>query len=223
MFLSYAHEDADKAAALRNHLAPLCLENVLVPWYDGDLVAGQDWNSEVMTRLESSHLIVVLISADFLASEYAYKKELSVALERHDQGKARLIPIIARNCVWKHLPFARLQVLPHGGKPISTWPDQDDAFVSVVEGIELAARDLLASEASLVNEWLTSRLMRRHVIAEVQRRLAALGYYRISVDGVTGPATEQALLKYQRAEGLQPDARIGPEVLRRLLGDPERP
>ena len=161
LFFSYAHEDLDIVANLRKHLTPLCHEQIVEFWYDRDLVAGENWDDEIASRLEHADIAVVLVSSDFVASEYAYGKELRRALELHDRGRLRLVPVIARNCRWQNLPIGRLQALPESGRPITTWTDRDDAYVSVALGIEEVARQLLSAGSSLVDDWLTSPGSRR--------------------------------------------------------------
>src|SRR5215213_8783667 len=97
LFLSYAHEDGGTADELRRHLAPLRHERIIVDWCDRDLVAGSDWDAAIRAKLESANLVVVLISADLLASTYAYGVELSRAMELHRSGTLRVVPVIVRN------------------------------------------------------------------------------------------------------------------------------
>jgi TIR domain/Putative peptidoglycan binding domain len=203
LFLSYAHEDRDILEGLRKHLAPLRYEQVVADWFDREITPGEDWDREILTRLESADLVIVIVSADFVASEYAFGTELTRALELHDHGRLRVIPVIGRNCRWQNLPFARLQALPEGALAISGWPDRDDAYVSVVVGVERAAREILSSGDSLVDAWLTSRLLRRRVLIAVQQRLARLGLYDGPIDGIPGPATEAAVLRYQTRSGIR--------------------
>lgn len=87
-------------------------------------------------HLESANIILLLISSDFLASDYCYDQEMKRAMEHHAQRKACVIPIILRNCDWRDAPFGKLQALPKDGKPINTWNDIDDAFTDVVEGLK---------------------------------------------------------------------------------------
>jgi hypothetical protein len=217
LFLSYAREDQDMAADLRAHLAPLRYEKIVSDWYDRDLVAGADWDSEIRGRLERSDLVIALVSAAFLASSYAYGVEFAAALELHRCGRVRLVPVIVRNCYWQNLPLARLNVLPDAGRPVTGWANRDDAWVSVVAGVEAAAREALeAARDDVVADWMAARLLRRRVIRYVQQCLLAEGLYPGPIDGEPGPNTERALLVYQRREGLVVDARIGPEVLERL-------
>lgn len=216
MFFSYAHEDVDIVVNLQKHLTPLRHERIVEFWYDRDLLAGQSWDLEISSRLEHADIVVVLVSSDFVASEYAYGKELRRALELHDRGQLRVIPVIARNCRWQNLPIGHLQALPESGRPITSWTDRDDAYVSVALGIEDVARQLVSAGTGLVDDWLTSRLIRRSVIRVVQQHLASLGHYAGPIDGIPGRKTEEAVVRFQRTELLTVDAMIGPEVIQRL-------
>ena len=88
--------------------------------------------------------------------------------------------------------------------------------MTVVRGIKSAARSRLDAGNSLVDDWLTSRLIRRRVIRSVQELLKAAGYYAGPIDGVAGGMTERAVLGFQRKQGITVDGMIGPEVIRAL-------
>lgn len=216
LFYSYAHEDEAILVELRKHLAALRREQVIVDWHDRQLLPGAAWDSEISSRLESADIVLALISADFVSSEYAYGRELSRALELHDQGRLVLTPVIARPCRWERLPTARLQVLPDRARPISGWKDPDQAYLSVAVGVERVARELLSRSGSLTDDWLESRLLRRRVIRRVQKHLRTLGYYSGPIDGIPGLGTEHAVEAFQRSAGIAVDAMIGPEVIRHL-------
>jgi peptidoglycan hydrolase-like protein with peptidoglycan-binding domain len=103
------------------------------------------------------------------------------------------------------------------------WADRDEAYVSVVAGVDAVARELLSKGSGLVSDWLLSRLLRRSVIVEVQRTLRQLDLYRGPVDGIPGMLTERALVEFQRSRGLTLDARVGPQVLHALAVTPATP
>ena len=214
LFLSYAHADESIAEALRRHLSPLRHEGVVEAWYDRDLGPGDRWDDEISARLEAADIVIALLSADFVASEYAYGRELRRALELHQLGRLVLVPVIGRACYWQSLPIGSLQALPDGGRPITSWDDRDSAYVTVVRGIEAAARARLAGGSSLVDDWLTSRLIRRRVIRAVQEHLHALALYAGPIDGIPGGMTEKAVRSLQRDAGLTVDGMIGPEIIR---------
>lgn len=93
---------------------------------------------DIASRLEQAEVILLLISPDFLASDYCYGLEMKRALERHESGEARVIPIILRPTSWSTLPFSKLLALPKDGRPVSTWNSLDSAFASIAEGIKQA-------------------------------------------------------------------------------------
>lgn len=216
LFCSYAHEDEEMRSALRTHLAPLRNEKLLVDWSDRDITPGADWDTEISARLSTSNIVLVLVSADFLASSYAYGRELRRALELNDSGVLRVVPVILRPCVWTILPIAKLHALPEEARPVSTWDDRDSAYVSVVEGIARVARELSAASDSLLADWMTSRLLRHEVIWTVQRHLAQRQLYTGPIDGIPGLLTEHAVRQLQEMGGKRVDGKIGPDVIRLL-------
>ncbi len=124
--------------------------------------------------------------------------------------------MIARACHWQGLPIGELQALPDGARAITSSDDPDAAYLSVVRGVESAARARLARGTGLVDEWLTSRLIRRRVISAVQEHLRANGLYSGPIDGVPGMVTELAVRAFQRDQGLTVDGMIGPDIIRFL-------
>ena len=90
---------------------------------------------------------MLLVSADFVASDYCYDVEMKRALERHDAGKARVIPIILRAVDWHSVPLGKLQALPKDGKPVTLWPDRDSAWNDVATGIRKVVEQLRAQNS----------------------------------------------------------------------------
>ena len=113
-------------------------------WHDHKIIAGTEWVGEIDAHLNTAQIILLLISADFLASTYCYDIEVKRAMERHNAGEARVIPIILRHCDWHHAPFGKLQALPTDGKPVESrnWHDKDEAFYDITQGIRKAVEDL---------------------------------------------------------------------------------
>ncbi len=146
LFLSYSHSDEMLKDQLAKHLKLLARQQVISAWHDRDIGAGTEWASQISTHLETAKVILLLISSDFLASDYCYDIELSRAMERHESGEARVIPVILRAVDWTNAPFGRLQALPNNAKPITTWENQDLAFANVVKGIRLVCEELLREE-----------------------------------------------------------------------------
>ena len=104
--------------------------------------AGEEWKNEIDGNLERAEIILLLVSADFIASDYCYDVELKRAMERHEAAEAVVVPVILRDALWTKAPFGKLQALPKDGKPVTTWSDRDSAWKNVAEGIEKAAAKL---------------------------------------------------------------------------------
>ena len=142
VFFSYSHKDETLRDKLANHLKLLERQGVISAWYDRDITAGTEWEGQIDEHLESAQVILLLISADFLASDYCYDIELKRAMERHELGEARVIPIILRDVDWKGATFRKLQALPKNAKPITSWDNEDEAFADVARGIRKAVDEL---------------------------------------------------------------------------------
>jgi O-acetyl-ADP-ribose deacetylase (regulator of RNase III) len=144
-FLSYAHEDEELRVELGKHLRALERQGLIRTWHDRMISPGAEWKNMIDTRLETSELVLLLISSDFLDSKYCYEVEMKRALERHDRREGLVIPIILRPVLWTNSPFAKLQVLPKDGRAVTEWSNRDSAFVNITEGIRIAVGDLLAN------------------------------------------------------------------------------
>jgi hypothetical protein len=162
IFIVYAREDADALKELRVQLIPVARSERLEVWYDGEILPGQHWDKEIKTQLQSADIILLFISKHFFASEYIQTTELKEALERHEEGKSVVVPVIVRHCVWQDdFEVSKFQALPTGAQPIfsSHWRDHDEAMVSVAEGVKKIARKLhgeRAEQEQLEKERLTA-------------------------------------------------------------------
>ncbi|MBA2678002.1 MAG: toll/interleukin-1 receptor domain-containing protein, partial [Ktedonobacteraceae bacterium] len=135
IFYSYAHRDKKLRDELAKHLSGLQRQGIIIGWHDGEIRAGSEWDVQLKKHLTLSDIILLLISADFMASEYCYGVEMKQALERHERGEAYILPILLRPTDIQGLPFALLQFLPRDGKSIVGRRDKDDAFVEVAEAL----------------------------------------------------------------------------------------
>jgi hypothetical protein len=130
--------DAPLREQLEHHLSALQREGLIATWHRRQIVAGSIRQEEVQRHLNTATLILLLVSSDFLASDYCYGTEMHRALQRHAAREAQVIPILLRSCMWQSAPFAGLEVLPGGARPITTWRDRDAAWTDVVMGIRQA-------------------------------------------------------------------------------------
>jgi hypothetical protein len=136
IFFSYAHQDKSLQVELDRHLTALKEEGRIVVWHNREIQAGQVWEQEIDAHINTADIIFLLISPAFMASDYAYGLEVQRALERHDSGEARVVPILLRPASWAGAPFGKLQAIPTNGKPISTWHNLDQAFSTVIQAIQ---------------------------------------------------------------------------------------
>ena len=138
VFFAYSHTDEDLRDELEVHLTSLKRQGLIESWHDRRIEAGQDWSQAIDENLATAEVILLLVSPDFIASEYCYGVELKRALERHEAGSARVIPVILRPSTWKELPLGKLQATPKDGRPVTQYPDRDEAFVEVTEAVKKA-------------------------------------------------------------------------------------
>jgi TIR domain-containing protein len=150
LFISYSHQDQALRKELDKHLSNLKRQNIITAWYDGDIAPGTEWQPQIMDHLNTAQIILLLVSADFMASDFCYSIEMTQALARHDAGEARVIPILLRPTDWKGAPFAKLKMLPTGAKAVINWPTHDEGFADVVQGIR-AAIDNLTNKGKAAN------------------------------------------------------------------------
>ncbi|MGA9998275.1 MAG: COR domain-containing protein, partial [Pyrinomonadaceae bacterium] len=142
LFYSYSHKDESLRNELEAHLKILQRQRWIDAWHDRKIGAGDEWKQKIDENLERADIILLLISADFIASDYCYEEEMKLALRRYDKGEARVIPVIVRDVNWKLAPFAKLQALPKDGKAVELWENKDTAWRNVSEGIEIAVDEM---------------------------------------------------------------------------------
>lgn len=137
----YASEDERFLQDLKKHLMPLQREGLLMIQTDRDISPGKEREREIGHRLEGADIILLLISPDFIRSEYCFDAEMRQALIRDQRGTARVVPVIIRPTDWQGMPFGKLQPLPKGATPISTSRNRDTAYLSVIEGIRTVVQE----------------------------------------------------------------------------------
>jgi TIR domain len=139
VFFSYSHQDEAYKDELVKHLSILQRQGVIAGWHDRMITPGSEWDREIDRHLSAANIILLLVSSDFLSSDYCWSVEITKALQRHEAGEAHVIPVVLRHVNWHDTPIAKLQALPENANPIKSWPDQDKAFTNVAGGIQKAA------------------------------------------------------------------------------------
>lgn len=181
VFFSYSHKDETMRNEMQSHLSLLKRNGTISVWHDRRIGAGDEFDKAILKNLNEADIILLLISSDFLSSDYCWGVEVTRAMERHEAGEAIVIPVILRPCLWKQAPFGKLLAAPTDGKPVTRWPDRDEAFFDVARMIHEAARRLgqkapasavprtqakVAAEAKIIDVPRSSNLAIRKTFSE---------------------------------------------------------
>jgi hypothetical protein len=175
IFCCYARKDQALLVELKNHLSELKREKHITLWTDIDMDAGIEWEKEIHRHLNTAQITLLLVSPDFMASDYCRSVEMQRALERHKRGETNVIPIILRPVYWKGEALGKLQALPTDGKPVTTWNNQDDAFYTIVLGIQSAVETFITKGEQLrkAEEAKQARLVEQARLAKVEQEREA--------------------------------------------------
>jgi hypothetical protein len=148
-FISYSHKDEQYREELLAHLSSLRREGLIDIWHDRRIHPGSSIDDTIAEKLSRANIILLIVSPDFIASDYCYSNEMLKAMRRHTSGECIVVPILVRPVDWRRTPFGGLLALPKDGKAVSTWEHRDEAYVDVVAGI----RRLLESELHVEGEF----------------------------------------------------------------------
>ncbi len=166
IFISYSHNDKDYLDELLKHLSPLKREGLIGSWIDRQIKPGKDWKNEINDNLINCDIAILLVSPDFISSDFCYNIEYKTALRLHREGKIILVPIIIRPCNWKKLELSKIQALPTDGKAVSTWKNIDQAWLDVSEGIEqLCSKELISND----NKKIEINIGTKFIVCELPR------------------------------------------------------
>ena len=140
----YSHNNRRQRDQVEKHLALMKRDNLVEIWYDRNITAGAEWKGRIDEHLNQCEIILLMVSADFIASDYCFDVEMKRAIQRHEAGEARVIPVILRKCEWKNTPLKDIQALPSDGRPVDQWPRSNDAYHDIADGIRKVAEELKA-------------------------------------------------------------------------------
>jgi internalin A len=138
VYCSYSRKDKRLLNELLIHLTTLERQGLITIWSDRDLKPAEPWEEQLREELERADIYLLLVSADYLASDFIYSVEIPQAIKRHDAGQAVVIPVILRPVDWLATPLAQFQALPQNARPLTQWPNRDAAWANVAEGIRRA-------------------------------------------------------------------------------------
>jgi len=140
-FVSYSHRDERYLRRLDVAISQLRRNGLISTWHDRKILPGKEWDRQIDENLKESNLVLMLVSPDFLASDYAYGREMSLAMERRRSGLAIVIPIILRASDWPNSPLGSLQALPSNARPVLSWTNRDEAWLDVAQGLRRLISD----------------------------------------------------------------------------------
>src|SRR5450755_1149141 len=212
LFYCYAREDKALRDELDIHLSSLKRQNLVTSWYDGEIGPGTEWEKEIDIQLRNADIILLLVTPHFLASDYCYDTEMKRALEQHQAGTVRVIPVILRRTFWQDAPFSSFQSLPTDAKPVTQWSDRDEAFWDITVGIHKAILDLhiLKTKQEWINKGNTLYGLKRYEEALTAYEQAihldpnlALSYYSKGATLNKLNRQEEAQYCYQIADELR--------------------
>jgi hypothetical protein len=223
IFFSYSRKDEALMRELESHLATLRRSKRISSWHDGCIVPGEEWEPQIKENLARAKIILLLISVDFINSDYCYEVELTKAIERHTLKEARVIPVILRDCDWEDLPIGNmflgdLQALPKDALPIDDWTSRDKAFANIARGIretieQIQQEQEAEAERQRQEAEATHRRQQEHEEVERKRRKEAElqqhreRYYKDGIYYLGQGEYERAFINFKQAEQLgHPDA-----------------
>ena len=143
VFYSYSHKNEAICEEVMRSLEPLRAEGAISEWYDRCIIPGQNWSAEISDNLARAKIVLLMVSPEFLTSDYCRGIELNEALEDHWERQRRIVPIILLDCPWENTRFGSFQALPKGGKAVVKWPNRAEALSSVAEGIRAVCRNIV--------------------------------------------------------------------------------
>jgi hypothetical protein len=225
VFYSYAHEDKALRDELEKHLMALKRQGLIEQWHDRDISAGKDWEHEIDTNLNKAHIILLLISKNFIHSDYCYGIELSRAIQRCEANEATIISILLRPCDWEELSFSKYQVLPKNEHPISSryWHNHDEAFLEVAKGIREVVQQFIDLQQMIETGEMqplsaltkkpkslpstirtrTASTSNKHHTNDNERTLAETGIYEVPIIKKLFPTKRRRTPVYETTQGLK--------------------
>jgi formylglycine-generating enzyme required for sulfatase activity len=163
LFISYSHKDQEQLDELLKYLKNLVDNGKIEPWTDRLLEIGSSWDSVIKDNLSSADIIILLISVEFINSDYITTTELVATKKRHDDNTAKVIPILLSHCEFSDYWFSAIQGLPEDMVPLSEFKEKNEkskAYTNVVKKIRELADNLVKDKKLRPYEKLASDLIK---------------------------------------------------------------
>src|SRR5947208_374374 len=131
VFIAFDAEDIDLLRELENHLRPLEREGLITVWHERKMIGGMDRAREINKHFNAAGVILLLVSADFLASDTLFKLA-EQAVEKNKQQQTPVIPVLLHDVDWEYSVLGKLVPLPSDGRSITSWTKRNAAYLDVV-------------------------------------------------------------------------------------------
>lgn len=223
VFYSYALEDEEYRQQLEKHLSLLRRQGIISEWHNRKIMPGDESAKTIASYLDTSSLILLLVSPDFMASDYCYQIEMQHALQRQASGLAYVIPIILRPVDWQNAPFSALPCLPRNGCSVTLWSNQDQAFHDIVLGIREAIDAMKGSSSTALPPLLFKQNTRPTTSIEQNRQRFLKRVQATWITGVLEHSLHDTTLLVPNLQE-QPDAVLNPwHLIMQETDQPPRP
>ncbi len=217
IFIAYAKADEDILELLRKHLTSLERTEGVKIWYDGKIGLGEEWMEATQEAMANADIILLLVSADFIASDFSYEYQMKQALEFHAAGKAMVIPVIIRDCAWENMPFSQLKVLPLNGvhATSSVWDTPDEPYVEIARTLNEHIN--AKTDTSPKKKTRKRGRILYHIPAKMQKDVTSLCTIRIAPEDIPEAILKEALERNKTI--IEDIRRIGKYMKVQLVND----
>lgn len=156
VFISYSHRDQAYKERLTTFLKIFGQEASFSAWDDGQIQASDDWRARIEAAMDEAKIAILLISADFLASDFIREHEIPTLRSRRNEGEVAILPVIVKPCPWKRIDWlAAIQVYPSDGATLSGADEDHDRelhYTAIAEEIYRLLGDLDAPDEEVDSE-----------------------------------------------------------------------
>lgn len=142
IFFSLAHQDSGLFNELLKPLSVQRRQGLIHILYDSLISPGDNWNNSIKAYIGRAHIIVLLMSADFFASDQCVEVEMHYALEQQKTRAAHVIPVLLRPTQWEGFHLEQSRLLPSNGEAVTLWENLDSALLEVTKGICQVAKEI---------------------------------------------------------------------------------